>query len=235
MPGLLVANGTRIQTVEEYNGTTSYTRFASTVPWNPATTATGMALVYPRSAGESNIGYIFGCSNGTASEGLRMNMGVNEWIGAGDSSSSSGTPSLSADSGLAYNVWRYFAVTWNGGLTASSALANYSGTLTSPIKAAAAGTSSTTNGSGSAVGYAVGADLMIGNRDSEDRTFDGFIALVARWNRVLTLGELRRAQRFGPLSVPKGLAFCWANGRDYGPYHMRPSSSLAVVREKAPF
>ena len=232
---MLIDRGTRIISVEEYNGTTSYTRFASVVPWNPAVTATGLALVYPRSAGEGNIGYIFGCSNSTASEGLRMNMGVNEWIGAGDSSASSGAPSLSADSGMSYNVWRYLAVTWNGGLTASSALVNYSGTLTSPIKAAAAGTSASTNGSGSAVGYAAGADLMIGNRDSEDRTFDGFIGLVARWNRVLTLGELRKAQWLGPLSVPKGLVFCWANGRDYGPYHMRPSSILAVTRVKAPF
>lgn len=37
-------------------------------------------------------------------------------------------------------------------------------------------------------------NLIIGNRENDGRNFDGIIAFIAQWNRVLTLAELRQQQ-----------------------------------------
>ena len=81
----------------------------------------------------------------------------------------------------------------------------------------------------------VGYPTTIGNRNGGSREFKGDIAYVARWNRVLSLQELNRAKSLGPLSVPKGLIMLWANGKDYGPYHLHPTSVTDVTKASSSF
>jgi len=51
-------------------------------------------------------------------------------------------------------------------------------------------------------------NAQLGNRESDSaRCFDGKLAHVAVWNRVLTAQEIRRQMKRGPMSVPNGLAF----------------------------
>lgn len=78
--------------------------------------------------------------------------------------------------------------------------------------------------------------LTVGNRiSSASRHFsDGVIYYIARWNRILLLAELRKAQMKGPLAVPKGLILCWSNGVDYGPYGLRPSTYTPTSKVVSP-
>lgn len=212
----------------EFNGSTSYIRFAAS-PSQDLSAQTALAYIYRHSVGET-AGRIFHFGNSGVSALLFLLSGSGTPQFNGNSSGLATAPQRVSGVTVPVNAWTHIAATWDGGLLASG-IALYTGANGRPLTLSAG--DSTTNGSGSVLGTA-GNQIYIGNRAENDRTFDGAIAYIARWNRVLSSGELIGAQQYGPLSVPSGLVLCWAGDRDFGPYGLRPDARDAVSSSASP-
>ena len=194
---------------------------------------TALALCYPTGAGEGNAGYIFALTTSATSNGPRFvhldNSGNPQFGLQCNSSGTAGAPVHNSDSNTApYNNWYHVAGTWDGGINADGVQV-YIGQNGATLANRTTNGANFVNGTGSG-SVTAGRNLHIGNREGTDRTFNGIIAYVARWNRVLSFEELVLAQQRGPLAVPKGLILCWANDRDYGPYKLKPSSRTAITQ-----
>lgn len=228
---LLSSRSQRIQFAQSFDGSTSGIGFG--VQPSQAVTAQTILSVQKRNrAGENEYHYVFSSFTGSTS-GVRWSWsgGYGGFQLGFSSTGAASAPYKNSATGTTSTDWMVAAGTWDGGLLSSGinlyyALNNNPLTLVTNIPVSG-------NGSGTPL-YGSGNSSWIGDRDDRTRTFGGDIAYVARWNRVLSLEELRRAQRLGPLSVPHGLILCWANGRDYGPYHLRPTSVTAVTKAIAP-
>jgi len=198
---------------------------------------TAIAFVFPVGSGESTFGgIIFGKTTSASNNGghrfsIGDNAGSPQLITGFNTTGTGGTPSkVSLANSVVYNKWNCVAATWDGAVNASGIVV-YSGVNGAPLSDA--GSSATLGGSG--VGASsTGSILHIGNREATDRTFNGYIAYVARWSRVLYYSELIRVQQLGPLSIPQGLVLCWSNGKDYGPYGLYPTSTTAITAGTAP-
>lgn len=100
-----------------------------------------------------------------------------------------GTPSA-----IGFDKWSFVATVHNtGGANGDQKL--FGGDL-STIAAEPSSYISQSVGSG-AVGDNSSTDMIIGNRETNGRNFEGLIAWIGIWNRVLTLGEMQ-AQQFRP-------------------------------------
>ncbi len=97
------------------------------------------------------------------------------------------------------NVWQHVLITWDGSITAANVHTYVDGSET--------GYATTTNGSGNPV--ASDGSLSLGGRIFDDAVnFNGRMAAVGRWNRVLDSGEIAiLATVYSPLFIPKGLIF----------------------------
>lgn len=189
-----------------------------------------LALIRPIASGENNIEYVFSRFGtiGAATIFAAHNLGAPRAGGGGSSTGASGNPSRqAADNSIVYGQWQHVAMSWNGGLIASTAIKIYVGQKGAPLAETAYSTAEA-NGL-TAASSSPAEPLNIGNRGTFDRTFNGDIAYVAQWNRVLSLQELRTAQAFGPLAVRCGLIFFWDGERDWGPFHLQPTSKIALV------
>lgn len=95
------------------------------------------------------------------------------------------------------NVWRHWAITYDGSSTANDPLMYLDG--------ASQGVTETTTPTGSPV--ASGNGLYVGNRWQTDRNLDGRMAEFAVWDRILTPDEIGAlADGFPPILFPTSLA-----------------------------
>ena len=217
---------------QSFNATTSDINLGASAPQD-CLAQTAMSLCYPVASGEGGAGYIFALTTSATSNGPRfvhLDNTANPQFGMQcNSSGTAGAPVHNSDSNSApYNNWYHVVGTWDGGINADGVqvyIGQNGATLANKTTNGANFVNGTTAGSVTA-----GRNLHIGNREGTDRTFNGIIAYVARWNRVITLDEMILAQQRGPLAVPKGLILCWANDRDYGPYHLAPTSRTAITQ-----
>ena len=149
-----------------------------------------------------------------------------------DASTTTGNarPNRTASGVLSYNDWWHVAAIWTGSILATG-ITLYAGKNGQPVIQQSIGTSN--DGTGTAKD-SVANSFAIGARTAVSTVFKGHIAYVARWNRVLTLAELQQAQKDGPISVPQGLILFWANGRDYSPYEVTPTSIANVAAGISP-
>lgn len=85
------------------------------------------------------------------------------------------------------NKWLFLAGTCNTSVSGDNKL--FIGDLTTPAAEPSSYGGSQTVGSGT-VGNNNGAAAIVGNRSSDNRNWNGRIALVGVWNRLLTQGEL---------------------------------------------
>lgn len=161
---------------------------------------------------------------------LQNNAG-NRLLGFGvNSSGTANSPQASsANNAYAFDAWEHFQVTWDGSLDASN-VKFYVGATESTK-------SFTANGTGS-ISSDAAQDLFLMNRGNAatlGRDFLGDLAYVARWNRVLSTGELANVRANGPLAVTSGLILCWANDQDYSANALTPSArSTRVTGGAAP-
>jgi hypothetical protein len=203
---------------EAFNATTSDLAFglATTQDWAGPTTY--LLYFYAAGAGENNLAYMVAKVPSAGTAGTRINLSDSSGtpqIQFGVTSTTANAPNRSSATGtFLYGVWTHAAITWPGSTTAST-IQIYRGVSGVPLVEQAYA-SAGVNGSGT-LNAGSGNNLHIGNRENTDRTYNGTLAYVARWNRVLPLTELRRAQQDGPLSVPEGLILCWSGGRDWSP------------------
>lgn len=199
---------------------------------------TTLAYIKTAGAGESNFGYIWGQTPSASSSGPRFYVfddGANptrRFIFQGHSTGTAGAPGRNtANDSATVGQWFHVGATWDGGLAATG-IKIYYGKAGAPL-AEETGYTSPSDGTGSA-SYGVGNEFHIGNRAGTDRTFNGQIGYVVRWNRVLSKQELLIAQVFGPESVPEGLILNWRAGEDNGPLGLSAVSKTAVVESAAP-
>lgn len=225
----------QVDWVEYYNATTSDRNFGQ-VKQLETGPRTVLALLYPEGSGEGTSGVFLGqVPSGGSTNGPRFSIEDNSGapgvqLRYGSSGTSNFPARNSANGVVTYNAWNLIGCTHDGGLTASTGMRIYNGINGAAIAEVAYGGAA--NGTGTLLD-GTGNNFHIGNREDTDRTFNGSIAYVAQWNRVLTLQELGRAQRMGPLSVP-GIRLLWANGYDYGPYSLRPQSTTDIARRARP-
>ena len=215
------------QRTVNFNATTSLFSYgALNANYNANLPQTWLALIRPTGAGESNFGYVAAKVSPSSATGMRWivdhNAGSPRMIW-GVASGTSG-PSQSGPSGsLTYNRWVWVAATYAGGLSATSVklyqgLHSLSEVTSYPAPV---------DGSGS-IDNTVTYNFVIGNRDGGDRTFAGDIAMVVRWDAVLTIEELEAAIRLGPLSVRrKTILSCFAGGQDISPHKLRATTVTA--------
>ena len=126
---------------------------------------------------------------------------------------------------ITYNDWWHVGVIWTGSILASG-ITLYGGKNGLPV---ADQNSTISNDGTDSVKDSVANSFAIGATTAVTTPFKGHIAYIARWNRVLTVGELQQAQKDGPISVPQGLILFWVNGRDYSPYEVTPTSIVNVA------
>lgn len=216
-----------------FNATTSAINFG-TSPIALAGPQSTIVFCYPIGSGENGFSWMWSRANGTT-DGQRFFIDHNAGSPRVSFVASSATVNSPIYQGAAnsvkYNAWNHLAFSWNGDVGAGSdtsfmgAAANW--------KPLASVTSVGTAGSGSATTRSAD-NFIIGNSSNGTRTFNGYIAYVARWSRFLNRGEFRTAQMYGPLAVPSGLVFCWANGHDYGPHKDAPTSLTAIATGVSP-
>lgn len=197
-------------------------------------------LVYTKitGAGGNGNGYVFGRTPSSSINGHRLyifdNSGGPRLTFGG--SCSGGAAHMSrpyregANNSTTTGSWGHYASTWDGG-NQSSGILLYAGV---GAELAEVGYSGIGRDSGGTPIDAVGKPLYLFNRQGLDRNLDGDVAYIARWNRVLTLTELRQAQADGPLSVPDGLILCWANGQDYSSNAYTPVARATLVEGELP-
>lgn len=208
---------------EEYNGTGSITAFN----YHPAIPALNtpqsiMAQVYLRGDGGGSLARVFSNENGSNVNGLRLNRFAGGRWGIGSSSSGISTAPFVESAVLATGAFYTLAGVLDGTIFNNN-MHFYWATDAAPL---ALDDNISSSGSGT-INSSVGNRLMIGNREDLARSHDGSIAFVAWWNRILSLPELWAAQFSGPLTVP-GLAFFYANGRDWGPLDLAVAQRVAV-------
>lgn len=177
----------------------------------------------------SHIGYIFSNGDTSGANGVRLqtNATTSAWLFGADSSGSTANPlrrSNSASATATSGNLQTIAATWDGSLSSSNIH------LFSAIDAVPLAADDGTGADGvTAINGPAGQKINIGNRADAgtDRTFNGDIFWVARWNRILSLSELIVAQFQGPTQVPMGLVLYFANGRNWGPH------DIGIVARKA--
>lgn len=135
---------------------------------------------YPISQGEGGLGRFFDKPNfGSMAFGNAPDNIFFSRTGA----SATAAQRNSAASSMTYNRWQSIVATWDGSVTGTNIHLYVDGTELSYLSATDA-TAPLVNDAGTA--------LSIGNRASDTaRTFDGYMAYQAWWNRVLNTSEIR--------------------------------------------
>lgn len=220
---------------EQYDASTSLINCGAHTEQTPFA-QTNIALVFPLGSGETATSTVFSVTPSASNNGCRMYVGDNtaqpNIVFNAHSTGSAGNPTRAAAANTCvYNKWNFIVSTWDGGLTASNIKFYIAIDGATAVEAGyfSAGTDGVT-----AAASGAGNNLILGNRGDAGRTMNGSMAYVARWQRVLSLGEIQKVQRLGPLSIPDGLIFCWANGRDYGPYGVAAVQKIAITQRTAP-
>ena len=194
---------------------------------NPCTVMAGyISRINP----QNNYGYLVAeCDSGIGG-GLRFMIDsylspLRVSFGA-DSTGAAGAPSTTSNVICTYGDYVDTAVTYDGGVLPSG-INTYAGVNGAP--AVLIGVVSSTNGSGSPK-VTAGNPITLGNRPGGARATNASHFYTVKWQRILDLQEIRKVQKFGPLSVREGLVLCWANGRDWGPSQMSPTNVQGLVR-----
>lgn len=208
-----------------FNATTSDIAFGLASSQN-LSAQTCLAYVHVLGDGEGTFGYIIAKTPSASAAGIRLFLGASGEIGTGANSATASTPNrLTATGAVPDATFAHVGMTWDGSITAAN-FRMFAGLNNAPLSEPTYGAASDGNTS---ITSDAANNFHLGNREGTDRTFNGVIYYVARWNRVLPLAELRRAQRDGPLSVPDGLVLCWANNQDYSQTRLVYASQAAVV------
>lgn len=210
-------------TVTEQGGTGRYISFGDAAAlrdlFNNPNGATIIAYVKP--GDQAAINYLF-CKCDSSGYGMRFTNTTTEQLGCavyrgGGTSQVSGATSGSYTQG----TWQHWQVSHPGNGSLLGAGLNFF------IDDSASLTKTLVTDATSPIASDSGLTAMILNRTGLGRHWIGDVAYVAAWNRVLSDIERATVRTNGPLDVPSGLVFCFANGQDYGP------NAVAVVDRTA--
>jgi Concanavalin A-like lectin/glucanases superfamily len=197
-----------------FNATTSRVSYAANVAQNISDQTIFVQCMYV-GAGEGTFNYLFSQCDPTAiTNGIRFFINNAHVLLFGAYDGGGGSPQFQAAVATTQNALMSIAVTYD----VDTAIKLYMSANGAPIVDAGG---SLTGGVYGPYVQPAGKLPTIGNRSGGDRTFNGDIFRVARWDRVLSWTELQMAQYLGPESVPAGLVFNWIPDLgDTGPYHL---------------
>jgi hypothetical protein len=146
-----------------------------------------------------------------------------------DASTSGGVIRITNDLRIIQNAWNCVAVT--GDVSGAGAGGVFIGSLTTPLSESTYGTN-TNDAVGGAAHNDAAVSMLVGNGSALNIAFQGRIASAARWNRVLSLGEMHTVQFHGPQISGSGLVLFTHygyNGTDTQPDWSGNSNSGAVT------
>lgn len=227
---------------ESLNGSTSLIKYAlarAHAGYAAGTAISWMCQFTQLGAGENNIGYLYSDHNTALTTGLRV-----VWDNASSAittfrngstagASAINNPAILSTAGfLANDVWTYCFASRNAFSDATSIII-YMARNDGPLLDV---TSNTALGSGDALGAA--DDIIIGNRASDNRTWQGDIFWQARWDGVyFTLAQAEQARRASGYLFRERQAFHYANGRDYSVNRWGPpdTRSNVTMGARSPF
>lgn len=157
-----------------------------------------VAWIKPRTIGENSQGHIVARAGGTTGPALRL-IATNTIGFVVDGATD--LVKTANDSLITMDVWQPVAVTWDGVFTTASSVRLYvNGSEVSGYQTSTDGATPVDNSA---------QVFRIGNNQAGSRTFNGFIAHVQIFNRVLNLNEIWAAS-YLPGSVRDGLQGYWA-------------------------
>lgn len=196
---------------------------------------TWIAYARPSGAGGGNFAYLFGKTTAGSTLGPRWFINNNSgsprlsFGAATDGGGGSGVPQVEGQSNeVVYNTWQHYELTWDGGILASGIHLSVEGT--EGTKAVA------TDGSGSVMTDAAN-DLFLMNRGAAGnlgREFNGDLAYIACWDRILDSTAKANVRANGPLAEPSGLILCWANQVDNSSNSIVPTARATHVNGSLP-
>lgn len=233
----LLTDGRRTSTLDLADGTNTRIEFGSPKAWQ---SYTGAQTVFIRFRLDQ-LGSVTGLSQYLWSETSSTEVGervlVNNANGISfgfNSSGATSSPQAQTNDGVldtALGVWKDFAGTFAGGLSASG-IVLYLANSGAPLVQQAIG--ATADGV-TALSHISGGEYTLFDRNLTlgARTVKGSMLFV-RWSRVLTTAELRAVQTHGPLSVRAGMMECWIDGENHSPYQWNPRRSVRVGITRAP-
>jgi len=187
----------------------------------------------PANAGQNNFGYMYSkCpSDG---KGPRFYLNALERFGYGNASGATLSPTrVSTDARTPYMTWQHLVVTHD-----MSVLPLAKENIELYYEAAGVMVKETTftsnlSGSGALFDDALNEVYLL-DREGGIRAFQGDVAYVATWNRVLDTTELETVRAGGPLDVPGGLVLLWANQADLSPSAITPVARSTFVAGELP-
>lgn len=214
-------------TQTEAGATGRFISFGTAPVTNLFNTATGGTVIaYVKPAAQSVLGYLAAKGDST---GAGMRLGVNTAGQVFFSPYAAGgiNPTKTTAGGVTNGVWQHWqaTATGNGDIT-------YNG-LAIYVDAGADSSANIASGSGG-ISSDAGNALYHLNRVGLGREFVGEVAYIAFWNRVLSSTERATVRATGPLDVPSGLVYCYANGIDNGPSAYTLSSRSTFVAGSTP-
>jgi len=168
---------------------------------------------YPKSLGEGSNGRLYEKSVNRML--IQSNAGENRATFAIDCGTTGGIWRIASN--VSFNAWHTLVVIYDADSTANDPAMYLDGGGTVSEGQAPVGTRLTD----------VGANLIIGNRVQEDRTWDGLLAEAAFWNVALTESEaLALSKGISPDQIrPASLvAYFTLNGRDSPERNLAPGS-----------
>lgn len=210
---------------DHYDGSASITQYAANTVW-PVGEMSIFAQFYVSGQNGANNNYVFSTVDANALNGVRLNYLVGGSGGfAADSTNTAQAPNHGPGITFAVDTFYTWAVSWDGSLSGSNIL-NYLGIGGEPLKSLSGnpfdGTGSLKQGTGQPV-------TIGGRQGGTNRIMLGDQAVLAWWNRILSLDDFLRVQRSNPLAVPAGLVLCQMNGVDIGPYRWVPTSRSSIT------
>lgn len=154
---------------------------------NPATVGEGSnGRIAQKGTGTTpNPGWIFYTASGNKwGFGYRFNVSTGVWV---------------STNSISFDTWTYYTVTYDNSSTTNDPSMYLNGVSETVIESIAPGNTPTSD---------AGVNLFIGNDSSGARTFDGMLAYLQMFDRVLTVPEIQETMR-KPGSIRNGLVGFW--------------------------
>lgn len=182
----------------DFDGSTD--RLSGTVDYTYPTMVSFFARVFPDTTGGGGFGRVIQAVDG--SNNTIFNVIIRDDVGGNALSFTRGWDGGNGEwhtSTFSLGAWRHFMATYDGGATTNDPVLYLDGATT--------GVTELTTPAG-ALRTSV-TDTYVGNRSANDRGWDGRIADMGLWNRILTFHEYLLVLMGGPLAVPFGLIRFW--------------------------
>lgn len=184
---------------KDYDGADDITNFGNRTILTNIGAQTRTAWIYPRSRGEGNLGVItrIGTSGAVFNRWSFDSGTTNALIFTWACGSATFGIRVTSANTITLNRWSFVAMTWDGSITASNVHIYINGVEPSYA--------TTTSGISSVLSDS-GSDLTVGNNHGATQSFDGNIAYVNIYNKILTTDEMKDIM-FREGSVFRGLIF----------------------------